>query len=74
LAPGRAAGVIPAKVNPNSADVMVQPFMKNHEVPFGLHEGAWITSSVIHGRSPSANATYPRNEGSEHLRTWDPRA
>jgi len=43
-------------------------------VPFGLHEGAWITSSVIHGRSPSANVTYPRNEGSEHLRTWDPRA
>jgi len=34
--------------------------MKNHEeqeVPFGLHEGAWITFSVVHGRSPSANVT-----------------
>jgi|GEM_PF-5921792 len=23
-----------------------------------------------YGRSPSANVTYPRNEGSEHSRTW----
>jgi len=32
-----------------------QPLMKNHEeheAPFGMHEGDWITFSVIHGRSP----------------------
>ena len=69
-----AAGVIPAKVNPNSAHVMVQLFIHNYEEPFGLNKGAWITSSIVHGRSPSANVTYPRNEGSEHLRTWVPRA
>jgi len=66
-----AAGVIPAKVNPNCADFMVQPFIKNHEehdVPFGLHEGDWVASSVILGRSHICEP------GFQGLSPWPPEA
>ena len=40
---------------------------EEHEAPSGLHEVSETASGVVHGRSPSANVMYPRNEGSEHL-------
>ena len=36
----------------------------------GHLEIGFTTYPVVHGRSPSANVTYPRNEGTMHLRTW----
>jgi len=54
---------------------------EKHEAPFGLHEGVWIISVVVRGRSPSANVIDPRNEGREHsqpgvqgITPWPPEA